>query len=261
MFDAHNHLHFAAFDDDREGTLARARDAGVDGMILADFDSERRSLAAELSERPGIWATAGLHPWAVKDEDQARRELELLENLDWSPFCALGELGLDWVRAKQDEARALQRSVFRRQLAIARERDLPLVIHCVRADDEVASILERDGAPGRGGILHSFWGSARQAERFVRLGFALSIGTQITKSSTGKTIEAVRTVGLDHLLVETDAPSRPPQGVASDRNEPAYLPCVVEALALVLGADRGLVAERTAENARRVFDLVDERLQ
>ena len=135
-----------------------------------------------------------------------------------------------------------------------------MVIHCVRAEDEVLSILATDGVPGRGGIVHSFWGSARQAERFVEMGFDLSVGTQITRATTGKAIEAVKAVGLDHLMVETDAPSRPPAQEPGDRNEPAYLPCVVDSLALVLGVDRATVAERTAQNALRVFDLPDERL-
>ena len=259
MIDAHNHLHFDAFDEDRDAVIERAHDAGVTAMVLAGYDASRREIAVRLARRAGIFATAGLHPWALRDldEDGVEAELSALEALDWAPFCALGELGLDWAI---EVDHGLQRRVFVRQLTLARERDLPLVVHCVRANDEVAAILEKEGVPGRGGIIHSFWGSQQQAERFVRLGLSLSVGTQLTKGQPTKIVDALTAVGLESLLVETDAPSRPPAGHASRRNEPAYLSCVVDALALVLRTSREEVADATARNARKIFDLRDESL-
>lgn len=259
MIDAHNHLHFQAFDEDRDDVVERAREAGVTAMVLAGYDSARRDLAARLARRAGIFATAGLHPWALRDlsDEDVDAELSALETLDWAPCCALGELGLD---AAIDIDHHLQRRVFVRQLALARERDLPLVVHSVRANDEVAQVLEKEGVPGRGGIIHSFWGTQQQAERFVRLGLSLSVGTQLTKGRPAKMVEALDAVGLEALLVETDAPSRPPAGVKSRRNEPAHLSCVVDALALVLRTSREEVADATARNARKIFDLRDEAL-
>lgn len=257
MFDAHNHLHFAAFDDDRDEVIDRAVRAGVRGMVLAGYDASRRELALELARRPGIAATAGLHPWAVADAD-VDVELATLEALDWDPFCAVGELGLDWVRATTEAERQLQIDVFRRQLAIARNVNKPLVLHCVRANDELATWLKRDGIPARGGIAHSFWGSKEQARRFVDLGLHLSIGTQLTRTPSKKLDAALRAVGLDRLTVETDAPSRPGAGADSERNEPAYLPCVVDAVALVLGTTAEAVAAATERTARQLFDLRED---
>lgn len=254
MFDAHNHLQFAAFDRDREHAIRRAIEAGVRAMVLAGYDDDRRPLAAELAHRPGVGATAGLHPWAIGTTD-VEAELAALRALDWTPFCAVGELGLDWARATDDAARQRQTEVFRAQLAIAREIDLPVVLHCVRANDELAQWLRKDGVPGRGGIVHSFWGSTVQARRFVELGLSLSIGTAITHAQPQKMVEALCDVGLGNLLVETDAPSRPPAGVDDERNEPGYLPCVVEAVALVLGTTADVVAAATEQNARNLFDL------
>lgn len=262
MLDAHNHLHFSAFDHDRDDVVHRAAVAGVTGMVLAGYDSSRRDLSRRLAERRGIWATAGVHPWAVDAAaDDVRRELDLLCDVRWSSFCGLGELGLDFHRASDEAARQRQRSAFREQLAIARDLDLPVVIHCVRANQEVARILQEDGMPGRGGIIHSFWGSAEEARRFVELGLYLSIGTQITRSVGEKMAAAVKEVTLERLMVETDAPDRPPADVESSRNEPAYLSCVVESLALVLGVDRAHVRRVTEDNARSLFELGEETLR
>lgn len=259
MLDAHNHLHFEEFDDDREEVVDRAIAAGLSGMVLADYDSSRRELSANLASRPGIWTTAGLHPWALRelDDDGIDHELAGLRDLDWSPFCGLGELGLD--RAI-DVPWETQRRVFCEQLGLACDLNLPIVVHCVRANDELAAILEKEGVPGRGGMVHSFWGSTEQARRLVDLGLCLSIGTQLTKSQPDKMKQALNESGLDRLIIETDAPSRPPAQKDESRNEPGYLPCVVESLALVLGSEASAVAEVTEKNARAMFDLGDERL-
>lgn len=264
MLDAHNHLHFEDFDDDRDAVLERARESGVRGMILAGYDSQRRSIAARLATRPGVWATAGLHPWAVAeaDDERVQAELDLLDGLQWGRWTALGELGIDRHVSDSDEALARQFRVFREQLALARTHDVPVVIHSVRANQDVLRWLQKDGAPGRGGIIHSFWGSVEEARRFVDAGFALSIGTQLTHSNPKKMTDALRDVGLAHLLVETDAPARPPASVEAERNEPAFLGCVVDALALTLGTSARKVADRTEENARQLFDLpAQEELQ
>ena len=252
MFDAHNHLHFPEFDSDREPAIARAVAAGVTGMLIAGYDFTRQPLAAELGRRPGIGAAAGLHPWAVSDDDAPLRNLR---STDWGEFCAVGELGLDWVREKTAAGRERQIEVFRAQLDIAREVHLPVVVHCVAANDELAKWLAKDGVPGRGGIIHGFWGSAQQARRFVDLGLHLSIGTQLTRSCPDRMARALALVGIDALVVETDAPSRPPRGVEGPRNEPAYLPCVVEAVALTLGTTATAVAAATERTARQLFDL------
>ncbi len=253
MIDAHNHLHFAAFDDDRDETLRRAARADVEGMVLAGYDSSRRDLAASLARRPGIWATAGVHPWALSDLDDQRLEDELcaLETLDWRRFVGLGELGLDRTRPELDR----QKTAFRRQLALAREQDLPIVIHSVRTNSEVLEVLKRDGVPPAGGIVHSFWGSPEEATALVEVGLYLSIGTQITKKAGRKVRDGLLSVGLGRLMVETDSPSRPPEGVEAKRNEPAHLSCVVRSLALLLREEEAHVARTTATNAREVFRL------
>ncbi len=254
MFDAHNHLQFVEFDADRDAVLAAAATAGVTGMVLAGYDAGRESTAAELARQPGIGATAGLHPWAVADCD-LDAELARLAALDFSPFCALGELGLDWVRATTAEQRSNQLWAFRAQLALARELNLPVVLHCVGAYDDLIGWLRRDGLPARGGMVHSFWGSAVHVHRMVDLGLHLSVGTQITRARRSGLVRGLVDVGTRWLLVETDAPSRPPRGVETGRNEPGFLGHVVDALADCLGLDPHVVASATERNARALFEI------
>lgn len=252
MFDAHNHLHFAAFDADREAVIERAAAAGVRGMVLAGYDSQRREVARDLAERPGIGATAGLHPWAIDDEFET--QIDALEQLDWAGFCGIGELGLDWIRATSDHDRERQIAVFRRQLGIARDLNLPVVLHCVKANDELARWLRADGLPPRGGMVHSFWGSAQQAKGFLDLGLLLSVGPQLTYTQPKRIVDALTLAGLDRLLLETDAPSRPPASVDEKRSEPAMLPHIVRALAEVLDAPLQSVETTTTRNAAMLFE-------
>lgn len=258
MLDAHCHLQFQQFDEDRDDVLTRAVDHGVRGIILADYDSDRRSAAVDLARRDGIWTTVGLHPWACEglDESALVSELGALEDAArQSSAVAVGELGLDRAR---EEAMPLddQRRVMRAQLGLARDLELPVVIHSVRANDEVAAVLRGDGLPAAGGIVHGFRGSTEQARRFVALGLKLSVGSAILGPGHEKLARVVTDVGLDAIVVETDAPS----GARGRRAEPADLRLIVEAVANTLRADPAEVAEITEKNARRLFALGDETL-
>ena len=264
MFDAHCHLQFEAFDEDREEVLERAREAGVRGLMIADYDGERRGLAAELSQRAGIYATAGLHPWAVAELDQkglseALKELEaVLEEPCWS---GLGELGLDYYRVKDDQSREVQRKAFVAQLGMARERNLPVVIHAVRAHNSLIGLLREEGLPEAGGILHGYSGSARQVGTFLMMNLDISIGTAVTFENRKRLEEVVRQVPEDRLLVETDAPDRPPGERSGERNEIAYLPEVMEAVAGLRSCSVERIAAMTERNLRARFRLGDEQLE
>lgn len=262
MFDAHCHLDFEAFDADREEIIARARAEGVRGLIIAGYDRERRSLAADLAKRPGIFATAGLHPWAVAARDRAwvLEELRRLrDDLEASPqsWCGLGELGLDFHRVQDREGRELQEFAFVEQLRIARELDLPLVIHAVKAHSSVYEILRREGMPAAGGMMHGYSGSARQVGLFLMLNLDISIGTPVTFDHRGKIEAVIAATPGDRLLIETDAPDRAPEPYRGSRNEIKYLRLVVEAAARAKGVSTDELARRSEANARRRFRLGD----
>lgn len=261
MFDAHCHLDFEAFDADRDEVLAEAHAAVVRGLIIAGYDRERRALARSLvsegsETRPSIQATAGLHPWALQGRDDAwlEEELRLLrEDLLAGGFCGVGELGLDFVRAREPAERAFQERAFVGQLAIARELDLPIVIHAVKSHNTLYEILRREGVPRAGGMMHGYSGSARQVGNFLMLGLDISIGTPVTYPNANKIADVVRAVPADRLLVETDAPDRPPYSYGNQRNTPALLELVVRAVAAVRNCSEAEIARQTEDNVRSRF--------
>ncbi|MBA2661855.1 MAG: TatD family hydrolase [Bradymonadaceae bacterium] len=263
MFDAHCHLDFEAFDADRDAVLLDAQSVGMSGLIIAGYDRERRALARSLAERAGIWATAGLHPWALLGKDDAwlERELEALHgDLLAGGFCGLGELGLDFYRATEPADRAFQQKAFVGQLAIARELDLPLVIHAVKCHNSLYEILRQEGVPKSGGMMHGYSGSARQIGNFLMLNLDISIGTPATYPDAHKLRDVILATPGDRLLVETDAPDRAPHPDRHLRNTPALLALVIAAVAKARGCKPDEIARQCERNTRRRFQLGDERL-
>lgn len=259
MLDAHCHLDFDAFDADREEHLAQARAAGLRGLLIAGYDARRRPLARHLAQStPGIWAAAGLHPWAVAALEPGELDLELqrlADDLAQGGFSAMGELGMDFLRATTAEERQQQESALVRQLGMARELDLPIVIHAVKCHASLLAILRCERLPKAGGMMHGYSGSASQVAHFLMLNLDISIGTGITRPEPRKLEDVLRHTPLDRLLVETDAPDRPPHGLDVAKNSPALLGHVVDAVARVLGRAPSEVARISEANARRRFRL------
>lgn len=255
MLDAHNHL-------DRcpqpAQALARARRAGVHAQVLAGVDPQGWVAQATLAREPDLWACFGIHPWtaaAARDEEEpallAALEAALGGGLGVAPV-GLGELGLDRGRQVGAESLPRQERLFRAQLAIARERDLPLMLHVVRAHDRALAILRRDGLPAAGGMVHSASTPSDQVPSWLALGLHLSFAGGVTHYE--KVRAAAARVPLDRLLAETDAPDQAPAG-RDPPNEPAFLPDVVAALAEVHGLPPERLAAQVEANARRLFRL------
>lgn len=268
MFDAHCHLDFAQFDEDRQAILTHAAEQGVRGLLIAGYDSERRALAAELAKTPGVFAAAGLHPWAVRDlcEDEERLEREMLalehalSNSTSGAFCALGECGLDYfvIDASDTAARSFQERAFLMQLDIARAQNLPVIIHAVRCHDRLARLLTEHPHPP-GGQLHGYSGPVGMVSRFIELGWALSFGTPLTWDGYQKNKKALCRAwecAPQMVTLETDAPDRPVKSVGrAGRGEPSHMRAVVDAASVELGVDADELAARCEENARRIFGL------
>ena len=226
-------------------------------MLLADYDASTRVAMFALGERDeAIWTTVGIHPWAVAECDVVA-ELDALDGvLAARPdhVVGIGELGLDRLRPQWDE----QLTVFRAQLDRARDHELPIVLHCVKAHEEVLKILAEDGVSPAGGMVHGFSGSAEQAVRYRALDIDISVGTTVTRENARKVIESIRAVGLEGLMVETDAPSRPPEKTGRVRCEPSDLIYVIDAVADVLGISSDDVALTTTDRVKRRFNLTNE---
>ncbi|MEZ4265877.1 MAG: TatD family hydrolase [Myxococcota bacterium] len=259
MIDAHCHLDAAEFDADRDAALERARAVGVRAFVLAGVDPEgwlRQSALARAHR--DVYAGYGIHPWtAAAAPDGATDDLmaalgDALDSPHLERPVALGEMGLDRSPRVPKDSATRQETLFRAQLALARERELPVILHIVRAHGRALEILAADGLPRAAGQVHAYSGSAELVPRYVALGLSLSFGAAVTRPACAR---AARAVPPERLLVETDAPDQPPPARAKTRNEPAFIDEIVAALAAARGAAPADLAALTERNARALFAL------
>jgi TatD DNase family protein len=257
IVDSHAHLESEDFDADRAEMLARAHAEGVEAILaIGSGGSGPDRLDAALSVASGydwIYASIGIHP---QHAAEAREEhFPHLSELAGNPkVIAWGEIGLDY--HWPEPARGVQHEVFRRQLALAREAKLPVVIHCRDAWDDCLQMLHDHWAPsGLGGILHCFTGTLDEARRGLDMGFMISFACNVTYPKMAHLRDVAKELPLERMLTETDSPFLPPQGKRGKRNEPANVVEVARTLATVrnLGSDE--VAATTAANFQRFFKL------
>ncbi len=254
LFDTHCHLDLPAFDGDREAVIARAQAAGVGLFLNPAFDlaSSERAVALAAA-RPDVAAAVGIHPNEAESLDAAWERLAVLAG---SPrVAALGEIGLDyhWDRAP----RAAQAAAFIRQLGLARELGLPVIVHCRDAHQDTLDLLERHAA-GLAVLLHAFSGDARHARRALDAGHTLGIGGPVTYKNAEALRQAVADAPAKQLVLETDAPYLPPHPHRGARNEPAYLALISEKVSQVRSVSLEEVAAATTGAARRLFGLSRE---
>ncbi|MDP2954795.1 MAG: TatD family hydrolase [Longimicrobiales bacterium] len=253
LFDSHCHLTDAAFRDDREAVLHRAREAGVTRLVTIASSVADADAAVELARAwPGVWCTAGVHPHeaggAAPDALERVRELALLPEV-----VALGETGLDY---HYDHApRGVQRSLFEAHLALGAEVGLPVVVHAREADPDIAAVV-RNAPTGTRGVLHCFTGGPLAFEEALARGWYVSF-SGIASFKSFAVADLLREVPDDRLLVETDSPYLAPVPMRGKRNEPAYVREVAEAVAGHLGETLEAVAARTIANALRFYGLTD----
>ncbi|HMM68091.1 MAG TPA: TatD family hydrolase [Dokdonella sp.] len=253
LIDSHSHLDVAEFDSDRAEVLKRAQAAGVNQQVVPAIRRSGWSALRELcSTHAGLHPAYGLHPMFL--QDHKARDLEALAAIvEEAKPVAVGECGLDFFVEGLD--REDQYFYFMRQLELARERDLPVIVHARRAFDEVTAAFRRIGRLR--GVVHSFSGSARQAEQLWKLGFSLGIGGPVTYPRARRLREIVAGMPEEFLLLETDSPDQPLCGHQGERNEPAFLVDVLETVAALRGESEQEVAATTSRNARRLFNLPD----
>jgi TatD DNase family protein len=252
LVDSHCHIDMPAFDADRAEVVARAREAGVERMLLVaciDEDAGHRR-AIRVAEELGQPASAGVHPHDAKLMTDATLD-ELRGLAREKRIVAIGEIGLDF--HYDHSPRDVQREVFRRQVRLAREVGLPVIIHTREADLETATLLEEEGAAEVGGVIHCFTGGHELADRALALGFCLSFSGIMAFPRAQVIQEVAAKAPLDRLLVETDAPFLAPPPHRGKRNEPAFVAEVAKKLAALRGATLEAVAEATQQNFRRLF--------
>ena len=253
MVDTHCHLHDKQFDGDREQTIARAFDAGINGMLTVGCDLADSQRAIEVAERFSIAASVGIHPHEAKDAPAditaAFGPLLLKKSV-----VALGEMGLDYYY--DHSPRDVQADVLRKQIRLARERKVPSIFHQRDAFDDFVSILREEFAPGMQGVVHCFTGNAQQARTLVgEFGLKLGIGGVITFPKSDDVRNAVRGVGIDAIVLETDCPYLAPVPMRGRRNEPAWVKHVADRLTEVLGIGIEEIVSITTGNAYELFGI------
>ena len=249
--DTHSHLDASEFDCDRDAAYARARVAGVEIQIIPAVSRLNLMAVADLCRRySGCLPAWGLHPIYTHCPDDIAAVQSQIEA--WRPV-AVGEIGLDLFDGHPNFA--AQEQVFVAQIELAREYDLPVILHSRRAVDLCLKHLRRICVPG--GIAHAFSGSAQQAHAFIELGFKLGFGGAFTYARATRLQQLARELPLGAIVLETDSPDIPPAWLPADkrRNEPAELPRIATELARLRGVDDATIAAVTSENARAVLRL------
>ena len=253
MIDSHAHVGKEEFDADRDAVLERARAAGVRWIVEAATDAESARATLALARRaPGVRAAVGMHPCDVREGREA--ELDEIEALAAEPeVVAIGETGLDghW---PDNAPMEIQEAFLRRHIAIAKKVGKPLVLHHRATGERVAEVLEQEGPPAAGGSFHCFAGDLALARRVVALGFKLGVGGSSTFKKSHLP-ELVKTIGLEHIVLETDSPYLAPTPHRGKRNEPGYLTLVRDHLAAALGVTPAAVEEATDASSRALFRL------
>ncbi len=265
LTDTHCHLDFHAFDDDREMVLDRARSAGLTRILDPGIDLASSGVAVKLSESyPEVYAAVGIHPSDARQWEPGTPAS--LHKLAKSPkVVAIGEIGLDYYRDRAP--RDVQQRVFHQQLDLAAELNLPVIVHCRDAADDVLGILTdwqsrllAAGSPvaDRPGVLHSFSGEESTARRAIALNFFIGITGPVTFLNARDHQAVIARLPLEKLLIETDAPFLTPHPHRGQRNEPGHVRLVAQKISELHHLPVEFVAETTTANANRLFAWRDD---
>ncbi|MGG0791802.1 TatD family hydrolase [Peribacillus simplex] len=253
LFDTHVHVNAEQFNEDLEDVIDRAKEAGVNNMVVVGFDRPTIIRAMELIEAYDfMYAAVGWHP--VDAIDMTEEDLQSIEELSNHPkVVAIGEMGLDyhWDKSPKD----VQMEVFRKQIRLAKKVGLPIIIHNREATADIVNILKEEEASRVGGIMHCFSGSAETALECINMNFYISLGGPVTFKNAKKPKEVAAAVPLDRLLIETDCPYLAPHPYRGKRNEPSYVKLVAEQIAEIKQLTLEEVSQATTENAKKLFGI------
>jgi len=254
LFDTHAHLDDDRFEVDRDEIIRQCRQDGVELILNAGSNIETSVKSISLAGKHDfIYAAVGMHPHDASDMDEETAGVlaALAEN---RKVRAIGEIGLDY--HYDLSPRGVQKLRFIEQIDLARQLKLPVIVHDREAHGDVMDIFKKTRIKEVGGVLHSFSGSAEMALECLKLGLYISISGPVTFNNAKKTVEAVREVPLDMLLIETDSPYLTPVPHRGKRNYPGYVRYVAEKIAEIKGVSYEEVARRTMENGKRLFGII-----
>ena len=253
IIDTHTHLYLNQFKDDIDKVIQRSIDKGINKFIFPAIDSSHFDDMHDLKNKyPGsIYLMSGLHPTNVKEN--YKEELEFVVNsLKSHSYVAIGEIGIDlyWDKTYLKQ----QQDAFEFQIRLAIKNDLPIVIHCREAFNEIFEILDKENCSKLRGVFHCFTGTLEQANRAINLGFKLGIGGVVTFKNGGID-KFLSQIDLKHIVVETDSPYLAPVPFRGKRNESSYITYVIDKLSEIYGLPIKKIASETTKNAEKVFAL------
>ena len=253
IIDTHTHLYLNQFKDDIDKVIQRSIDKGINKFIFPAIDSTHFDDMHDLKNKyPGsVYLMSGLHPTNVKEN--YKEELEfVVDSLKSHSYVAVGEIGIDlyWDKTYLKQ----QQDAFEFQIRLAIKHDLPIVIHCREAFDEIFEILDKENCSKLRGVFHCFTGTLEQANRAIRLGFKLGIGGVVTFKNGGID-KFLNQIDLKHIVLETDSPYLAPVPFRGKKNESSYITYVIDKLSEIYGLPIKEIASVTTKNAEKVFAL------
>lgn len=252
FIDTHCHFDFPPFVDDAEQSIARAAEAGVEKIIVPAVDVSRFAVVCQLAaDHPALYAALGLHPIVIEShQDVHLDKLEAYLKQPPEKLVAIGEIGLDLYR--EDPQFDKQERLLDEQLRLAKNYDLPVILHSRRTHDKLALHLRRHDLPRRG-VVHGFAGSLQQAQAFIKLGYAIGVGGTITYERASKTRQTIAQLPLESLLLETDAPDMPLNGFQGQPNRPERARLVWETLCSLRNESPQQITDALWLNSQTVF--------
>jgi len=251
--DTHTHLYSEQFDEDRKEMISRAKNAGITRFFIPAIDASytQRMLDLEQENPNDVFLMMGLHPTSVK-ENYKEELAHVKEWIDKRNFIAIGEIGIDlyWDKSFLPQ----QQEAFRTQIKWAKEKKLPIVIHCRDAFDEIFEVLESEKGEDLRGIFHCFTGTLEQAKQAISYNMKLGIGGVVTFKN-GKIDKFLNQIDLKHIVLETDAPYLAPTPYRGKRNESSYITNVIDKLVDIYDLTFQEIAEITTQNSRDIFGV------
>jgi TatD DNase family protein len=251
IIDTHCHLDISDFDLDRTQVLNRCRELGVSKVIIPAIESHTWSKVLELCDsETHLYPALGLHP-VFLEQHQLDDIKSLEEILSKNRPIAIGEIGLDFYIKELDQNQ--QTKIFEQQLVIAKNHNLPVILHVRKAHDQVLQLLKKIKV--KGGFCHAFNGSLQQAEKYTELGFKLGFGGTLTYENSTKIHKLAKELSIEAIVLETDAPDMVVESHRGERNSPEYIVDVLAALAKIRNESVEIIAQQTTQNANDVMNF------
>lgn len=253
IFETHAHYEDVKFDSDREELLASLPKQNIEYVINVGSNLETTNKSIELAKQYDyIYAAIGVHPSDVEELDESSYDV-LEKAAKFEKTVAIGEIGLDYYWDKEPAVQAKQREWFKRQMLLAKQHNLPVIIHSRDAAEDTMRVMKEIKAEEIPGVIHCYSYSVEMAKEFIKMGYYIGIGGVVTFKNAKKLKEVAAEIPLERILLETDCPYMAPEPHRGERNSSLYLPYVVEKLAEIRNISKEEIISTTNQNARKLF--------